>query len=419
MHRMAGEQADVTSPMRRIFSTLQQPFAFVLLASCYAVNKKIPPGKIVCRKQTKKRRDPMNKYDYTGKIGYVGIDVHKKTYHCVSICEGQTVKSDSMPAKPAVLFSYLKNTFREAVIKSAYEAGFSGFHLHRYLLSQKIDNIVIHPGSIEVASRDRVKTDKRDAFKIAKQLSVGRLRGIFVPSQEREEKRSMTRLRTNIAKLKHQVGQQLKSLLFTQGMIEGEDDTRLCPKWITKKLDEVEQGGYSKDFCYSVKQYAEQWIQLANRIKEIESRLAVQANEEKVLQLIYESVPGIGSIHARQLANELGDMTQFKNEKQLFSFTGLTPSEHSSGEHTRQGNITRQGNSTLRKILVEAAWVAITKDPSLKEVFNRLSSGRGKKRAIVGCARRLAGRIRSCILTGSLYEIKPTQEACSLQKKVA
>ena len=361
----------------------------------------------------------MNKYDYTGKIVYVGIDVHKKTYHCVSICEGQTVKSDSMPAKPEVLLNYLKNTFHEALIKSAYEAGFSGFHLHRYLLSQKIDNIVIHPGSIEVASRDRVKTDKRDAFKIAKQLSVGRLRGIFVPSQEREDKRSITRLRTNILKLRHQVGQQLKSILFTQGLIEAEDDTRLCQKWLSKKLIEVEQSSHSNDFCYSVQQYAQQWLQLSDQMKEIESRLEIQADEEKNLQTVYESVPGIGFIHARQLANELGDMTQFKNEKQLFSFTGLTPSEHSSGENTRQGNITRQGNSVLRKILVEAAWVAITKDPSLKEVFNRLSNGRGKKRAIVGCARRLAGRIRSCVLTGMLYEIKPTQEACSLQEKVA
>ena len=298
----------------------------------------------------------MNKYDYTGKIEYVGIDVHKKTYHCVSICEGQTVKSDSMPAKPEALFSYLRNTFSEAIIKSAYEAGFSGFHLHRYLVSQKINNIVIHPGSIEVASRDRVKTDKRDAFKIAKQLSVGRLNGIFVPTQEREGKRSMTRLRTNMVKLRHQIGQQLKSLLFTQGLIDGEDDTRLCQKWLSKKLCEVRDGDYSKDFCYSVNQYAEQWIQLTQRVQEIESRLAVQANEEKGLQLIYESVPGIGQIHARQLANELGDMTQFKNEKKLFSFTGLTPSEYSSGEHTRQGNITRQGNSILRKILIEAAW---------------------------------------------------------------
>ena len=389
------------------------------LASCYAVIKKIPPVKIDCRKQTNQRRDPMKQYDYTGKIVYVGIDVHKKTYSCVSICEGLIVKRDTMPAKPEGLLNYLRNMFSEAKINTAYEAGFSGFHLHRYLVSHGVNNIVVHPGSIEVASRDRVKTDKRDAFKIANQLSAGRLRGVFVPSQEREEKRSVSRLRTNIAKLRHQVGQQLKSLLFTQGLIDIEDDTRLCAKWISKKILEVEESGYSNDFRYSINLYAQQWLQLTNQIKDIELKLTDQAQEEKELQDIYESVPGIGLLHGRQLANELGDMTQFHNEKQLFSHTGLTPSEYSSGEHVRQGNISRQGNSVLRKILVEAAWVAITKDPSLQQVFLRLAKGRGKKRAIVGVARRLIGRIRSCVLTGKLYEIKSTLEACSLQGGLA
>ncbi len=368
----------------------------------------------------------MNKYDYTGKTIYVGIDVHKKTFSCASICEGEVVKRVSMPAKSEVLLNHLKNTFSGAVINTAYEAGFSGFHLHRYLVSNGINNIVIHPGAIEVASRDRVKTDKRDAFKIAKQLSAHRLRGIYIPSQEREEKRTLTRLRTSMSKLKHQVGQQLKSLLFTQNLIDGDDDTRLCKKWVTKKLFEIKDANYSEDFLYSVNQYAQQWTQLNEHITEIELKLGIQANEEKGLQSIYESVPGIGAIHARQLINELGEMSRFKNEKQLFSFTGLTPSENSSGEHVRQGNITRQGNSILRKILIEAAWVAITKDPSLNEVFERISNGRGKKKAIVGVARRLIGRIRSCVLSGALYEIKsfqekikPTEEACSLLKKVA
>lgn len=359
----------------------------------------------------------MKQYDYTGKVIYVGIDVHKKTYSCVSICEGQLVKRDTMPAKQEILLNYLRNTFSGTMrIDTAYEAGFSGFHLHRYLVSQGINNIVVHPGSIEVASRDRVKTDKRDALKIARQLAAGRLRGIFVPSQEREEKRSITRLRSNIVRLRHQVGLQLKSLLFTQGLIDMEDDTVLCEKWLSQKLREVEKTGHSKDFIYSLAHYAEEWLYFNKRLKEIEGRLELQAEEEKGLHLLYESVPGIGPIHARQLANELGDMKQFKSEKQLFSFTGLTPSEYSSGEHIRQGHITRQGNSILRKILIEAAWVAISKDPSLMEVFNRLSSKRGKKRAITGIARRLVGRIRACVVTGTFYEIKPTQEACSVQK---
>jgi transposase len=129
----------------------------------------------------------MKHYDYTGKVIYVGIDVHKKTYSCVSICEGQVMKRDTMPASPEVLLNYLKNRFSVAEkIMTAYEAGFSGFYLHRYLVTNGINNIVVHPGAIEVSSRDRVKTDKRDALKIATQLAAGRLRGIFIPSQERE-----------------------------------------------------------------------------------------------------------------------------------------------------------------------------------------------------------------------------------------
>jgi transposase len=357
----------------------------------------------------------MNNYDYKNKIIHTGVDVHKKTYSCVSICEGNVVKRDTMPAKPEVLLRYLKNTFSNAAsINTAYEAGFAGFHLHRYLVVNGINNIVVHPGSIEVAARDRVKTDKRDALKIATQLAARRLRGIFIPSQEREEKRSVTRLRKNIIKARHRVGQEFKALLFTQGLIDVEDDTVVCSTWLLQKLNEVATAGYSDDFYYSLDQYAQQWLQHNDRMQTVEARLIIQAKEDNGLQLLYESAPGIGLIHARQLVNELDDMKQFRNEKQLFSYLGLTPSEHSSGEHTRQGHITRQGKSQLRKILIEAAWIAIYKDPSLEKIFQRLSTSRGKKRAIVGIARRLAGRIRSCVLTGELYQIKEIQEASML-----
>lgn len=351
----------------------------------------------------------MKTYSYKEKIIYTGIDVHKKTYSCASICDGIVVKRDTMPAKPDLLLRYLKNTFNGAIsINTAYEAGFSGFHLHRYLVAGGINNIVVHPGSIEVASRDRVKTDKRDALKLATQLSTARLHGIFVPSQEREEKRSVTRLRINVLCARHRVGCQLKALLFTQGLIEVEDDLTISEKWLVEKLSEVEKARLSPDFCYVLNHYAQQWRHLTTNIKEVEQRLNNQAHDEKGLQQLYESVPGIGPIHARQLINELGDMKQFTNEKKLFSYTGLTPSEHSSGEHTWLGHITRQGKPLLRHILVEAAWVAITKDPSLQEIMDRISSTRGKKIAIVGVARRLIARIRSCVLTGAFYEIKQT-----------
>ena len=352
----------------------------------------------------------MKTYSYKNKIVYTGLDVHKKTYSCVSICEGEVVKRDTMPAKPEILLRYLKNTFHEAAsINTAYEAGFSGFHLHRYLVDGGINNIVVHPGSIEVASRDCVKTDKRDALKIATQLAAGRLHGNFVPSQNREEKRTVSRLRSTVMRKRLRTGQQIKALLFTQGLIEAEDDTVLCEQWLVEKLDEVSKASFSDDFCFTLNHYAQQWRYLTQCVKDVEKRLKTQSKEDNGLQQIYESVPGIGPIHARQLVNELGDMKQFKNEKRLFSYTGLTPSEHSSGEHVWQGHITRQGNPELRHILVEAAWVAITEDPSLQEIMDRISLTSGKKRAIVGIARRLIARIRSCVLNGTFYEIKPRQ----------
>lgn len=358
-----------------------------------------------------------NKRDYTGKMVYMGIDVHKKTYCCVSVCDGEVVKRDTMPSDPEGLLAYIHKFFPGAKVQTAYEAGFSGFPLHRYLVNNGINNIVVHAASIEVSARDRVKTDKRDALKIAVQLSTHRLKGIFVPSLEQESQRNISRLRMNFCKLRQQVGARFKSLLFTQGLIESNDDKALTRKFIKQKLLEIENGNYHKDFYYSAQKYAKEWEDLTEKMKEIREQLKIQAEDAGSIQAIYESVPGIGLIHSRELANELGDMRQFRNEKKLFSYTGLTPSEHSSGEHVHQGHISRQGRSVLRKILVEASWVAITKDPSLREVYDRLSH-RGGKRAIVGVARRLIGRIRSCLLNGILYEIKQKKEGIVVQEMI-
>lgn len=346
-----------------------------------------------------------NTRDYTGKVVYMGLDVHKKSYSCVSICEGEIVKRDTLLANAESLLNYMNKFFPGAKINSAYEAGFSGFHLHRYLIKNGVNNIVVHPASIEISSRDRVKTDKRDALKIATQLSAQRLRGIYVPSIEREAKRNVSRLRSTFWKSRQQVGARLKSLLFTQGLIEGDDKVRVSKNWLMDKLLEIEENGYPSDFCYTVRAYKEEWEHLTEKIKEIEEHLKIQAESDKTINQIYQSVPGIGPIHGRQLANELGDMSQFRNEKQLFSYTGLTPSEYSSGEHVRQGHISRQGRSVFRKILIEASWVAITKDPCLHQIYERISRKSGGKRAIIAVARRLVGRIRSCLLSGKLYEI--------------
>src|SRR3990167_4442724 len=314
--------------------------------------------------------------DYTGKKIYLGIDVHKATYAVTVLCEKTVVKKATLPASPEGLVVFCKKFFPGAAIESAYEAGFSGFHLHRTLEKNGIKNLVVHASGIEVAVGDRVKTDKRDALKIATQLEANRLRGIHVPSEEREEKRALTRLRDTVIEHRTTTANQIKALLHQHGLISPTAKKKVCPKWIEslKKLP-MRDG-----IRFALNHLVDMWQQLTVKIKEINAEMAKQAAEDHALEKVYRSTPGIGPVGARILANEIEDMSYFDNERQLFSYTGLTPSEHSSGGHIRKGHISRQGKAVIRKVLVLASWKAIQQDAQLRAVYDRISVRRSEER---------------------------------------
>lgn len=168
-----------------------------------------------------------SKYDYTGKTIYVGIDVHKNSYSVVVTSDKVIVKRDRLVASPTDLVCYLKNNFSGAKINTAYEAGFSGFHLHRCLMAHNINNIVVHPASIEIAARERVKTYKRDALKISAQLADGKLRCVHIPDEEQEANRRITRLRSTLIEDRNRYGNRIKALLFQHSLIAANKDPSL------------------------------------------------------------------------------------------------------------------------------------------------------------------------------------------------
>lgn len=340
--------------------------------------------------------------DYTGKKIYLGIDVHKTTYAVTALCEKLVVKKATLPANPEGLVTFCKKYFPGAVVESAYEAGFSGFHLHRVLEKNGMKNLVVHAAGIEVASGDRVKTDKRDSLKIAIQLEAGRLRGIHVPSEEREEKRALTRLRDTVVEHRMVTANQIKALLHQHGLISPTAKKKICPKWIESlKLLPMRDG-----IRYALNHLIDLWRQLSIRIKEINAETTKQADNDYALEKVYRSAPGIGPVGARILANEMENMSHFDNERQLFSYTGLTPSEYSSGGHIRKGHISRQGKPVIRKILVLAAWKAIQQDVRLRAIYDRISIRAGGKKAIVAVARHLIGHIRACFRKQSFYRVE-------------
>lgn len=337
---------------------------------------------------------------YDGQDVYVGIDVHQRTYTVWVQLEQVNVKKWTMSASPSQLVQQLQKYYAGAKIHSVYEAGFSGYVLHRELRRAGIDNIVVHPAAVEVAAHDRVKTDRRDAQKLAIQLEAGRLRGIRIPSEAQEQRRLLSRTRSQLVKSRARLKTQIRMKAHQFGLIGPEERREMSLSFVQELLAQP----VAAAFTIAITALVQVWQSLDEQIQVLEDQLREQAQRDPT-EATYRSAPAVGFISARVLANELGDMSQFANERQLFSYTGLTPSEHSSGQSTRKGPITKQGNSYLRGILIEIAWRARAKDPDLARHYEKLSARMGGKRAIVAVARKLIGRIRAAFRQGQLYQM--------------
>lgn len=333
---------------------------------------------------------------------YIGIDVHKKTYSIAVWVDGEILRKATMPADPHKLLSSLRTWYPNCEIHTAYEAGFCGFGLHRYLVENGVKNIVVNPASIEIAANDKKKTDKRDARKIAEQLAAGRLKCIYIPSLNEELQRQISRTREQIVKEKKRAANRIKSKLMHFGYFTGVDDRKVNEKFIAW----ISTLSLPRHLQTAIDLLVAQWRLLKKQIDDLKIEFQELAFENSEIEDVYRSVPGIGAISARVLASELGNLgTRFKNAKALYQYTGLTPSEYSSGDSIHKGEIDRQGPARIRHTLIEVTWKAIEKDMALMECFNRIAGRRGKKKAIVAIARKLVGRIRACFISNSTYEV--------------
>lgn len=355
------------------------------------------------RNKTKKGM-PMKtkvKISYVGKKVFIGIDVHRLSYAVTAVCEQVVVLKCSVPGEPHKMVQFIANKFPGAEVSSAYEAGFSGLVLHRALTAAGVSNLVVNAASIEMRVNDKVKTDKRDSLKIAIHLSQGRLEGIRIVSEEEELTRLIARTRDQLVKSRGMLMNSVRMKLLQFGKLPIEYRKVLHLKSVEAWTAEKDFPGLLK---IAIRYLVECWKSINIQLKAIKQELRLQAKSDP-REAIYRSVPGIGPISARVLSNELGDMKQFRNERRLFSFSGMTPSEHSTGEpkNQRRGHITHQGSARIRKILTEAAWVAIKRDPALRAVHQRISVKSGAKKAIVAVARKLLGRIRSLFMKGEFY----------------
>jgi len=342
----------------------------------------------------------INKLDSTQPI-FVGLDVHKNKWSVCIIHQDEVIENHTIPGDYQPLKSLLKK-YEQFQIYSAYESGFMGYYLHRYLEEDNINNIVVSPNKIPTEAGNLVKTDKRDARKIAFSLSKNLISGIYIPSTTLFDLRQILRSRSKIVRSRVQAINRIKMLLLTF-------EIKFSSVGLTKnKITELRNLDLPINTKFVLGQYIDQLELFNSQQKKLQDLANSQVKESiyKNTYRILNTVPGIGPIVSCMLCFEIGDFNRFSSGKKLAAYIGITPREFSSGEHVYKGRISGQGSKVLRSYIVEASWYLVSKDPAMKEYYNRIKSNTGSgKKAIVAVAGKLINRIHSIVVNNRSYAI--------------
>ena len=286
-------------------------------------------------------------------VRFVGLDVHADSI-AIAVAEPGRGEPDTLVTIPNDRAVLLKRLRKLGKVKCCYEAGPTGFGIHRALTAEGIDCVVVAPSLVPTRAGDRVKTDRRDAMKLARFLRSGDLTEVYVPDKATEAIRDLERARDDAKKAERAARHQLgKFLLRHDRRYPGKTAwTGKHLEWIRAQHFEHEaQQRVLEDYLRTVEDLSERVERLTKSIMEL-----VETWSLRPLVKALQALRGINVISATVLAAELGDLTRFESAPKLMGYLGLVPSEHSSGEGRRQGRITRAGNGHARRILVEAAW---------------------------------------------------------------
>jgi transposase len=299
-------------------------------------------------------------------------------------------------------------------VRCCYEAGPTGFGLYRYLVGCGIACAVVAPGLVPQRPGDRVKTDSRDARRLARLLAGGLLEPIYVPSPELEAARDLVRVREDARLDRMRDRQRLSKFCLRHGrLLPTSSWTIVRRKWFGEQRFERA----AEQITFDAYVHAVDLVDA--RIGKLEQAIRETAAQGPWQQLVAQlrCLRGIDTLTALALAAEIGDFSRFTNAEEFMAFVGLVPSEHSSGEQRRRGSITKVGNAHVRRLLVESAWHARRRpkvgyelarrqrgqdaivierswrcQQRLHQRWQRMASrGKPQQKIVVACARELAG----------------------------
>jgi transposase len=289
-------------------------------------------------------------------IRCIGLDVHKASISVAIAEESGTPTSygkvDNDPAAMRKLMTRLGGP--EVELRVAYEAGPTGYALHRQLTKLGIDCMVVAPSLIPKQPGNKVKTDRRDALKLARLLRSGDLTPVWVPDEAHEALRNLVRARADAKADQLRAKHRLSKFLLRQGCrppIGVRNWSLRHVQWLRQlEFEHLPDRVVFADYLAEVTAAGE-------RIKRLETALHQCAQSSSQVAVIrgLQAFRGIGFLSAVTLVAEAGDLRRFRTAPQFMAYAGLVPSESSSGGKQQRGSITKTGNSLLRHVLGEAA----------------------------------------------------------------
>ena len=327
----------------------------------------------------------------------IGLDVHKRSvYGTVMEDNGTIIIQRNMENNMETVNGFLSDYKDHDIV---IESSTSGKYLSKELsiLGYKIH--LINPAKVPEISKNYKKTDKEDSFQLADVFRKGGMKEIYVPSEEIENIRSLVRYRHSLGEELTLKKNKIHALLTSYGII-----IKATDPFGKKGLREIENS-------YSNLNYSDRIVlrSLLNDISfikereiEIETEISSIANSSDDIKLLM-TIPGINFYTAAGIVSEIGTINRFENKLKFASYTGLIPSEHSSGETIVKGHITKHGPSLLRFFLVETAHSLIKFTKKFKSKYLSIVRRLGRNRSIIAIARILAETIYSMLKSNVRY----------------
>jgi transposase len=290
---------------------------------------------------------------------YVGLDVSKEKIAVAIADEGREAPRywGTIAHKPEAVRKLIKQLSQaDTTLEVCYEAGPTGYELYRWLLSMNIACTVVAPSLIPTKPGEHIKTDRRDAERLAQLFRSGDLTAVYVPSRDDEALRDLVRARADAREDYHRSRQRVVHFLLRHQI---HPPAKIVRRWTKVYWIWLDQLSFERDperiafreYLYTIKENED-------RLKRIELGIAEQAAagpHAPVIQAL-QTLRGIAFITAAILVAEIGCFMRFRSPAQLMAYIGLVPREYSSGQTVKRGRMTKTGNAHLRRTLVESAW---------------------------------------------------------------